>query len=162
MSHLVIQWCTIFLFSVLYKIPVFSVVQNSCFQWCTIFLYEMLYLSLFCLNLLYKSLDVYNSGGGVVPNSDVYKYSDPYLEVIITRRLPSLFDTQSTNILRQCQPSSRSPPRITHMIPTRTPYFEEPRGYSTQRTWSRRSILRIVHFRLLQFPLCDFCYTHWF
>ena len=37
----------------------------------------MLYLSLFCLNLLYKSLDVYNSGGGVVPNSDVYKYSDP-------------------------------------------------------------------------------------
>ena len=38
----------------------------------------MLYLSLFCLNLSYKSLDVYNSGGGVVPNSDVYKYSDPY------------------------------------------------------------------------------------
>ena len=38
----------------------------------------MLYLSLFCLNLLYKSLDVYNSGGGVVPNSDVYKYSDPF------------------------------------------------------------------------------------
>ena len=37
----------------------------------------MLYLSLFCLNLSYKSLDVYNSGGGVVPNSDVYKYSDP-------------------------------------------------------------------------------------
>ena len=26
---------------------------------------------------MYKSLDVYNSGGGVVPNSDVYKYSDP-------------------------------------------------------------------------------------
>ena len=77
MSHLVNQWCTIFLFSVLYKIPVFSVVQNSCFQWCTIFLYEMLYLSLFCLNLSYKSLDVYNSGGAVVPNSDVYKYSHP-------------------------------------------------------------------------------------
>ena len=37
----------------------------------------MLYLILFCLNLLYKSLDVYNSGGGVVPNSDVYKYSNP-------------------------------------------------------------------------------------
>ena len=37
----------------------------------------MLYLSLFWLNLSYKSLDVYNSGGGVVPNSDVYKYSDP-------------------------------------------------------------------------------------
>ena len=37
----------------------------------------MLYLSLFCLNLSCKSLDVYNSGGGVVPNSDVYKYSDP-------------------------------------------------------------------------------------
>ena len=37
----------------------------------------MLYLSLFCLNLLYKSLDVYNSGGSVVPNSDVYNYSDP-------------------------------------------------------------------------------------
>ena len=37
----------------------------------------MLYLSLFCLNLSYKSLDVYNSGGAVVPNSDVYKYSDP-------------------------------------------------------------------------------------
>ena len=37
----------------------------------------MLYLSLFCHNLLYKSLDVYNSGGSVVPNSDVYKYSDP-------------------------------------------------------------------------------------
>ena len=37
----------------------------------------MLYLSLFCLNLSYESLDVYNSGGGVVPNSDVYKYSDP-------------------------------------------------------------------------------------
>ena len=71
MSHLVIQWCTIFLFSVLYKIPVFSVVQNSCFQWCTIFLYEMLYLSLFCFNLSYKSLDVWYSGGGVVPNSDV-------------------------------------------------------------------------------------------
>ena len=40
----------------------------------------MLYLSLFCLNLLYKSLDVYNSGGGVVPNSDVYKYSDPPMD----------------------------------------------------------------------------------
>ena len=79
MSHLVNQWCTIFLFSVLYKIPVFYVVQNSCFQWCTIFLYEMLYLSLFCLNLSYKSLVVYNSGGGVVPNSVVYKYSDPLL-----------------------------------------------------------------------------------
>ena len=39
----------------------------------------MLYLSLFCLNLSYKSLDVHNSGGGVVPNSDVYKYSDPEL-----------------------------------------------------------------------------------
>ena len=39
----------------------------------------MLYLSLVCLNLLYKSLDVYNSGGGVVPNSDVYKYSDPQI-----------------------------------------------------------------------------------
>ena len=37
----------------------------------------MLYLCLFCLNLLYKSLVVHNSGGGVVPNSDVYKYSDP-------------------------------------------------------------------------------------
>ena len=37
----------------------------------------MLYLSLFCLNLSYRSLDVYNSGGCVVPNSDVYKYSDP-------------------------------------------------------------------------------------
>ena len=37
----------------------------------------MLYLSLFCLNLSYKSLDVFNSGGDVVPNSDVYKYSDP-------------------------------------------------------------------------------------
>ena len=37
----------------------------------------MLYLSLFSLNLLYKSQDVYNSGRGVVPNSDVYKYSDP-------------------------------------------------------------------------------------
>ena len=37
----------------------------------------MYYLSLFCLNLLYKSLDVYNSGRGVVPNSDVYKYSAP-------------------------------------------------------------------------------------
>ena len=37
----------------------------------------MLYLSLFCLNLSYKILDVYNSGGAVVPNSDVYKYSDP-------------------------------------------------------------------------------------
>ena len=37
----------------------------------------MLYLSLFCLNLSYKSLVVYKSGGGVVPNSVVYKYSDP-------------------------------------------------------------------------------------
>ena len=63
--------------SVMYNIPVFCVVQNSCFLWCTIFLYDMLYLSLFCLNLSYKSLDVYNSGVGVVPNSDVYKYSDP-------------------------------------------------------------------------------------
>ena len=27
---------------------------------------------------MYKSLDVLNSGGGVVPNSVVYKYSDPY------------------------------------------------------------------------------------
>ena len=26
---------------------------------------------------MYKSLDVLNSGGGVVPNSVVYKYSDP-------------------------------------------------------------------------------------
>ena len=26
---------------------------------------------------MYTSLDVYNSGGSVVPNSDVYKYSDP-------------------------------------------------------------------------------------
>ena len=43
----------------------------------------MLYLSLFCLNLSYKSLDVYNSGGGVVPNSDVHKYSDPKLHPVI-------------------------------------------------------------------------------
>ena len=27
--------------------------------------------------MIYKSLDVLNSGGGVVPNSVVYKYSDP-------------------------------------------------------------------------------------
>ena len=44
----------------------------------------MLYLSLLCLNLLYKSMDVYNSGGGVVPNSDVYKYSDPLAPVWTT------------------------------------------------------------------------------
>ena len=43
----------------------------------------MLYLSQFCLNLSYKSLDVYNSGGGVVPNSDVYKYSDPKAVILI-------------------------------------------------------------------------------
>ena len=41
------------------------------------FLNEMLNLSLFCPNLSYNSLDVYNSGGGVVPNSDAYKYGDP-------------------------------------------------------------------------------------
>ena len=49
----------------------------------------MLYLSLFCLNLSYKSLDVYNSGGGVVPNSDVYKYSDP--------RIPSMPSHDAAN-----------------------------------------------------------------
>ena len=41
------------------------------------FLNEMLNLSLFCPNLSYNSLDVYNSGGGVVPNSDAHKYGDP-------------------------------------------------------------------------------------
>ena len=39
------KWCTIFLFSMLYKIPFFCVVQNSCFLWCTIFLKNgMMYL----------------------------------------------------------------------------------------------------------------------
>ena len=60
------QWCTIFLISVLYKIPVFCVVQNSffsvmynipdfsdvqysCFLWCTIFLISVMYnIPLFC------------------------------------------------------------------------------------------------------------------
>ena len=35
--------CTIFLFSMLYKIPFFCVVQNSCFHWCTIFLFFVMY-----------------------------------------------------------------------------------------------------------------------
>ena len=39
------KWCTIFLFSMLYKIPFFCVVLNSCFLWCTIFLKNgMMYL----------------------------------------------------------------------------------------------------------------------
>ena len=60
------KWCTIFLISVLYKIPVFCVVQNSffsvmynipdfsdvqysCFLWCTIFLISVMYnIPLFC------------------------------------------------------------------------------------------------------------------
>ena len=42
---LICKWCTIFLFSMLYKIPFFCVVQNSCFLWCTIFLKNgMMYL----------------------------------------------------------------------------------------------------------------------
>ena len=42
---LICKWCTIFLFSMLYKIPLFCVVQNSCFLWCTIFLKNgMMYL----------------------------------------------------------------------------------------------------------------------
>ena len=55
----------------------------------------MLYLSLFCLNLSYKSLDVYNSGGGVVPNSDVYKYSDPTDHLIMACLLNKLVDPQT-------------------------------------------------------------------
>ena len=35
--------CTKFLFSMLYKIPVFIDVQYSCFLWCTIFLYSVMY-----------------------------------------------------------------------------------------------------------------------
>ena len=60
------KWCTIFLISVLYKIPFFCVVQNSffsvmynipdfsdvqysCFLWCTIFLISVMYnIPLFC------------------------------------------------------------------------------------------------------------------
>ena len=43
------DWCTIFLISVLYKIPVFCVVQYSWFQWCTIFLISVMYnIPLFC------------------------------------------------------------------------------------------------------------------
>ena len=60
------EWCTIFLISVLYKIPIFCVVQNSffsvmynipdfsdvqysCFLWCTIFLFSMMYnILIFC------------------------------------------------------------------------------------------------------------------
>ena len=56
----------------------------------------MLYLSLFCLNLSYKSLDVYNSGGAVVPNSDVYKYSDPIGG-------PSLIEDISVLTLQPCR-----------------------------------------------------------
>ena len=44
-ASLICKWCTIFLFSMLYKIPFFCVVQNSCFLWCTIFLKNgMMYL----------------------------------------------------------------------------------------------------------------------
>ena len=43
--HSSYEWCTIFLISVLYKIPFFCVVQNSCFLWCTILLKNgMMYL----------------------------------------------------------------------------------------------------------------------
>ena len=49
----------------------------------------MLYLCLFCLNLSYKSLVVHNSGGGVVPNSVVYKYSDPPCKPSVALPLPS-------------------------------------------------------------------------
>ena len=36
---------------------------------------------------MYKSLDVLNSGGGVVPNSVVYKYSDPLFHYIVIRSI---------------------------------------------------------------------------
>ena len=38
---------------------------------------------------MYKSLDVLNSGGGVVPNSVVYKYSDPTRASEPGEKLPS-------------------------------------------------------------------------
>ena len=37
----------------------------------------MLYFSPFCLNLVYVNVYVPKLGGGVVPKSDVYNYSDP-------------------------------------------------------------------------------------
>ena len=40
---LICKWCTIFLFSMLYKIPFFCVVQNSCFPCCTKLLFSMMY-----------------------------------------------------------------------------------------------------------------------
>ena len=36
----------------------------------------MLYFSPFCLNLVYVNVYVPKLGGGVVPKSDVYNYSD--------------------------------------------------------------------------------------
>ena len=41
----------------------------------------MLYFSPFCLNLVYVNVYVPKLGGGVVPKSDVYNYSDPMTQM---------------------------------------------------------------------------------
>ena len=71
----------------------------------------MLYLSLFCLNLSYKSLDVYNSGGGVVPNSDVYKYSDPLYNTVSIIRTGS-----GPRSMRRRQVPPALPPGLFHSV----------------------------------------------
>ena len=41
---------------------------------------------------MYKSLDVLNSGGGVVPNSVVYKYSDPFRYPVSKSKISKYLD----------------------------------------------------------------------
>ena len=50
---------------------------------------------------MYKSLDVLNSGGGVVPNSVVYKYSDPVNWVIrLNDSMYGMFEQDERWVLR--------------------------------------------------------------
>ena len=90
----------------------------------------MLYLSLFCLNLSYKSLDVYNSGGGVVPNSDVYKYSDPSSPLGL-RKAPLFF--QFTTLEYLVVVGAICANRVDHSYLT-------PNLHNTEPEWRQRAL----------------------